>query len=587
MGSYKNTKSAYAGLISIISIYILLIILILIFASKVLLEISSNGSFTSLTFIPLAMVLPIFLIATIIFNILKLIRQRRKKQPGSSFKTKLLIFFTFITILSSIPQGILAVSFINTALKSWFSSGTEEALKGGLDIAIEYNRLSMENIAGFRDSIIFENIILNSDFSPDRIWKNIRGSSPAISSITLFDSNGVEIFSRSKENIHINVNLFNLEDGVVTRSKEGNLSILKTRKDFLQGKGNVYAVLTILLPENFDQNAKKITDTLKLFTKNREFQDTFFWIIILFYIYFSLPIILLAILTSFLLSEEIIQPIAYLENAINKVVQGDYSYRILPHSKDDLGNLVNSFNDMVSELELSRNNYVHTEKVTAWQEIAQRMAHEIKNPLTPIKLSAQRILKKYKTDPESIESILEPAVDAIIGEVENLTQLLSQFKDFAKMPSPIKESIQLKSLVTEASLLYSESSSRITLNLDDLEDTELKGDRGQLQRVFSNLISNSFEAISDTGTVVIRSEINRKGKKYYCRIMITDTGTGIEPEMKKLVFNPYFTTKEGGTGLGLPIVERIVTDHKGIIWYETEREVGTTFFIELPLEDGK
>ncbi len=587
MGSYKNTKSAYAGLISIISIYILLIILILIFASKVLLEISSNGSFTSLTFIPLAMVLPIFLIATIIFNILKLIRQRRKKQPGSNFKTKLLIFFTFITILSSIPQGILAVSFINTALKSWFSSGTEEALKGGLDIAIEYNRLSMENIAGFRDSIIFENIILNSDFSPDRIWKNIRGSSPAISSITLFDSNGVEIFSRSKENIHINVNLFNLEDGVVTRSKEGNLSILKTRKDFLQGKGNVYAVLTILLPENFDQNAKKITDTLKLFTKNREFQDTFFWIIILFYIYFSLPIILLAILTSFLLSEEIIQPIAYLENAINKVVQGDYSYRILPHSKDDLGNLVNSFNDMVSELELSRNNYVHTEKVTAWQEIAQRMAHEIKNPLTPIKLSAQRILKKYKTDPESIESILEPAVDAIIGEVENLTQLLSQFKDFAKMPSPIKESIQLKSLVTEASLLYSESSSRITLNLDDLEDTELKGDRGQLQRVFSNLISNSFEAISDTGTVVIRSEINRKGKKYYCRIMITDTGTGIEPEMKKLVFNPYFTTKEGGTGLGLPIVERIVTDHKGIIWYETEREVGTTFFIELPLEDGK
>lgn len=585
MGSYKNTKSAYAGLISIVSIYILLIILILIFASKVLLEISSNGSFSSLTFIPFAMVLPIFLIATIIFNIIKLLKQRRKNQPGSNFKTKLLIFFTFITILSSIPQGILAVSFINTAIKSWFSSGTEEALKGGLNIAIEYNRSSMENIASFRDSFIFESIILNPDSTPDRIWKNIQGAFPAISSITLFDFNGIEIFYRSKEFEKIEVNLFNLEDGVVTRSKKGNITILKTRKDFRKEGKNVYSVLTILLPENFDQNAKKITDALKLFTQNREFQETFFWIIILFYIYFSLPIILLAILTSFLLSEEIIQPIAHLENAINRVVKGDYSYRILPHSKDDLGNLVNSFNDMVSELELSRNNYVHTEKVTAWQEIAQRMAHEIKNPLTPIKLSAQRILKKYKTDPESIEAILEPAVDAIISEVENLTQLLSQFKDFARMPSPIKESIQLKSLVTEASRLYSESSSNITLNLDGLEDTELKGDRGQIQRVFSNLISNSYDAISNAGTVSIRSEIIRKGKNYYCRIMITDNGTGIEPSMKKLVFNPYFTTKEGGTGLGLPIVERIVTDHKGIIWYESEREVGTTFFIELPMED--
>ncbi|MEA1911855.1 MAG: ATP-binding protein, partial [Spirochaetota bacterium] len=307
--------------------------------------------------------------------------------------------------------------------------------------------------------------------------------------------------------------------------------------------------------------------------------------VILFYTYFSLPIILLSILTSFLLSEEIIQPIAHLENAISRVVKGDYSYRILTHSKDDLANLVNSFNDMVSELELSRNNYVHTEKVTAWQEIAQRMAHEVKNPLTPIKLSAQRILKKFKENPESIESILEPAVDAIISEVENLTQLLSQFKDFAKMPSPLQESIWLKDLAEEVSLLYSEPYSRITLDLNSLENTEIKGDRGQIQRVFSNLVSNSFDSITDKGTVKIRSEIIRKGKMFYCRIMITDTGTGIDPNMKKIIFNPYFTTKEGGTGLGLPIVDRIITDHKGTIWYESEINVGTTFFIELPMED--
>jgi len=585
MGSYKNTKSAYAGLISIVSIYILLIILVIFFANKVLLGISSNESFSSLTFIPLALVLPIFLIATIIYNIIKLLRQKRKKKSGSNLKARLLIFFTFITILSSIPQGILAVNFINTAMKSWFSSGTEEALKGGLDIALEYNRSSMENIAIFRDSFIFENIILNTDFSPERIWRNIKGAFPAISSISLFDSNGVEILFRSKENEPEIGNSLNLENGVVTRSKEENRSIIRTRKDFIQNGKEIYVVLAIILPKNFDQNARNLTDVLKIFTQNKNFQKSFFFALIVFYTYFSLPIILLSILTSFLLSEEIIQPIAHLENAIKKVVQGDYSYRILTHSKDDLSNLVNSFNDMVSELELSRNNFVHTEKVTAWQEIAQRMAHEIKNPLTPIKLSAQRILKKFKENPESIETILEPAVDAIINEVENLTQLLSQFKDFARMPSPLKESILLKELVTEVSRLYSESSSRISIDLKGLENTELNGDRGQIQRVFSNLISNSIDAISDEGKILIQSEIIRKDKNYYCRILITDTGTGIESNMKKLIFNPYFTTKEGGTGLGLPIVERIITDHKGIIWYESEKEVGTTFFIELPMED--
>jgi two-component system, NtrC family, nitrogen regulation sensor histidine kinase NtrY len=584
MSSYRNTKSAYAGLVSIVAIYILLIILVLIFANEVLLEFTAGDSFPSLTYIPLAMVLPIFLIATIIYNILKLFKQKRKKQPGSYFKIKLLIFFTFITILSSIPQGILAINFINTSMKSWFSSEIENALKGGLDIAIEFNRSSTENLAVFRDSFVFENIILNPESTPDRTWKNVSTAFPSISSLAVFDSKGNEIFLRSKGTKPDSSNLWNLENEKVIRFKEGNISILRTRKDFILHDKTIHAVLTILLPEGFDQNARDITNALKLFSQNKS-QENFLFILILFYTYFSLPIMLLSILTSFLLSEEIIQPIAHLEEAIRRVIQGDYSYRILPHSKNDLANLVNSFNFMVSELELSRTNLVHTEKVTAWQEIAQRMAHEIKNPLTPIKLSAQRILKKFKLNPNSMDTILEPAVDAIINEVENLTQLLSQFKDFAKMPSPIKEDIQLKNLVTDVSQLYSESYSHILLDFDNLEEIELKGDKSQLQRVFTNLISNAFESINGEGTVTVRSEIIRKGETSYCRIMITDTGSGIERDIKKLIFNPYFTTKEGGTGLGLPIVERIVTDHKGIIWYESEKGVGTTFFIELPMED--
>jgi len=585
MSSYKNTKSAYAGLISIVSIYIMLIILVIFFANKVLLEISKGESFSNLVFIPLAMVLPIFLIATIIYNLAKLIRQKRKKQPGSYFKIKLLIFFTFVTVLSSIPQGILAVNFINTSMKSWFSSDIEKALRGGLDIAIKVNRSSMENIAIIRDSFVFENIIINAESTPDRIWKNINTVFPSISSIGVYDTQNKEIFFRSKKQISQILPPANLGNGIVIRSKKGSFSVIQTRRNFIKNDKQLYAVISVLLPENFDQNARKITEALEFFSQNKSFKKNFFFILILFYTYFSLPIMLLSILTSFLLSEDIIQPIAHLEEAIRKVIAGDYSYRIIPHSKDDLADLVNSFNLMVSKVELSRTNLVHTEKVTAWQEIAQRMAHEIKNPLTPIKLSAQRILKRYQSEPQSIGTILEPAIDAIISEVENLTQLLSQFKDFARMPSPLKEDFQLIPLVLGASCLYTESNSKVLLDTSNLKDFHLRGDKGQLQRVFSNLISNSFDAITEEGVIVIKSILIKKGETQYCRIIITDTGEGIDPDVKELIFNPYFTTKDGGTGLGLPIVERIIADHQGVIWFESEQKVGTTFFIELPMEE--
>ncbi|MCK5674083.1 MAG: GHKL domain-containing protein, partial [Spirochaetales bacterium] len=159
-----------------------------------------------------------------------------------------------------------------------------------------------------------------------------------------------------------------------------------------------------------------------------------------------------------------------------------------------------------------------------------------------------------------------------------------QFKDFAKMPSPVREDIELKNLITDVSSLYSESYPDISLNFEGLEDIRLKGDKGQIQRVFSNLISNSFEAIKGAGTVTVRTETVRKGNTHYCRIQITDTGTGVDPDLKKQIFDPYFTTREGGTGLGLPIVERIISDHKGVIWYESELTVGTTFYLELPME---
>ena len=247
--------------------------------------------------------------------------------------------------------------------------------------------------------------------------------------------------------------------------------------------------------------------------------------------------------------------------------------------------LTNSFNKMISELDRSRKKIIQTEKVAAWQEIAQRLAHEIRNPLTPIKLSAQRILKKHQTDKDEMEKILVPALTAIIKEVDNLNDLLSEFRDFSRLPAPTLEECDLKGLIEDVCKTYRSSSPLISFHLDLLdENLKIKIDPLQIKQVFANLFKNAAEALRGSGEIHVRADLVKKGNSDYCRIQVQDTGSGIKEDNQAQVFNPYFTTKTHGTGLGLAIVERIIFDHQGQIWFESQNDVGTTFFIDLPMQ---
>ncbi len=580
----KPAPPLLSGVISILLLYIVLIIMILLFAGKILSDISTGVSLTQLRYLGFSLVLPLFLIVSIIINIIKLIKQKKNKSPGATFKTKLLIFFTFISLLSSIPQGILAISFINTTIESWFSSGTGEAMTGGLQIAIDYNKLVASEIKTFNSSRIYENILDQMFASPDRMWLTLKSIHPMINSLAIFAPGGKAVISRSDGTIADTSFNLTMREGVLSRSKQGKTTILRIYRNFTVNDIRYYAVISTAFPDNFDRYAGSITHALQLYSQFRKFHSAFFLALILFFTYFSLPILLLSILTSFLLSDEIIKPVVHLEEAIGRVMEGDYTHRILSKQKDDLANLVNSFNRMVAELEQSRQSLVQNEKVSAWQEIAQRMAHEIKNPLTPIKLSAQRILKKYREDPESLGKILPSSIDAIIFEVENLTKLIQQFRDFAQMPVSHMVQVNLRKHFEQLVLLYSGSFPEIKVDISGVKDISLTADPDQIKSIFSNIVSNAVDSFKgEKGTIRIRSDEIIKGTITYCRIQIQDTGEGIKAEDKSKVFHPYFTTKEKGTGLGLPIVERIVAEHRGQIWFESERGVGTTFFIDLPV----
>jgi nitrogen fixation/metabolism regulation signal transduction histidine kinase len=243
---------------------------------------------------------------------------------------------------------------------------------------------------------------------------------------------------------------------------------------------------------------------------------------------------------------------------------------------------------MVSELSHSREKLKQSEKISAWQEIAQRLAHEIKNPLTPIKLSAQRILKKYAAGPQSkteeFQKVLEASISAIVREVDNLNDLLVEFREFARLPMPRLQPIALRELVEEVAEMYTNLSSIVTIDSSHInEESLIRGDPNQIKQVFANLLRNAIQAMSKGGEISVRSAVVDKEDHRYCRIWIKDSGEGIPEEIRTRVFEPYFTSKREGTGLGLAIVERIIFDHDGNIWFETQEGVGTTFIIDLPL----
>lgn len=582
-----NTSRSLTTVLAVMAIYIFLIVLILVFADQLLEDIYGQGTSDNLFLIPLAIVLPLFLLTTIGYNVIKIIKSLKVNAPGAKFKIRLIMFFVLISLLSSIPQGVLAFTFVNYSMNSLFSRGAGEAISGGVDIALKYDREKYRNLESYLSGTHFDNLFSRyGTNSPDRFWETIQYTSPDVDSIQLFDAQGSSVFFRGDTRAQLEeLSSSKQFEGIQSESYQEMNKILQAVM-IMEGRGGqYYLAISVVYPDFFTKRAELLTRVGETYRQLQEFQRYYKIGLWLFYLYFAFPIFLLSILLGILLGDEITGPIISLEEATHRIAEGDYSFRILHRERGELSYFVSSFNSMLAELEKSRTKTLQTEKVTAWQEIAQRMAHEIKNPLTPIKLSAQRILRKHQSNPEELGIIIEPAIKSIITEVDNLTRLLSEFRDFSRQPSPSIQQVNIIGILHEVMQIHRNNDKRIPIEIvTNEEDVIALIDKDQIKRVFTNLVKNALDAIEDSGNVFIRVDLVRKGNKQYCRIQVQDTGSGIGEEFHNKVFNPYFTTKDHGTGLGLPIVERIIFDHNGQIWFESESGMGTTFFIDLPME---
>lgn len=292
------------------------------------------------------------------------------------------------------------------------------------------------------------------------------------------------------------------------------------------------------------------------------------------YSIFIFVFLILTVLIIFLISFGLItRPLARLQSATKELARGNLNIRVRESKFSPINDLIVSFNAMTAELVENRNKLLEAEKEVMWREMAQVMAHEIKNPLTPIRLQMQRMEHKYLMGSDDFEKIFNDGVKIVNEEVENLQTLVNQFRNFARMPSASFEKYDLKTQIEEILMPYE---SQVDLQADiDRDLPEFYGDKMQMKQVFVNLIQNAIQSMDSDLTLRVGCH-HEKGKFV---ITIEDHGNGIDKEDQEKIFQPYFTRKKKGTGLGLAIVKRIVQTHEGTIKVESEKGKGTRFTI--------
>jgi len=394
------------------------------------------------------------------------------------------------------------------------------------------------------------------------------------------------------------INIYNLNGDLVASSRpqifqEGLLStkmnaiaFYKLREEqklqyiHTESIGNM-DYLSSYLP--FRNNRDEIISYLNLpyFSKQKEIRNEISNFLIA-YINIYILLIALAIFITVLVSRYVTKPLKMIREKLGQIKLGNLDEKIYWQREDEIGGLINEYNRMLEELAQNAEILARSERETAWREMAKQVAHEIKNPLTPMKLSVQHLKKAWDDNSPEWEEKLKRFTETIVEQIDTLSDIASEFSDFAKMPRSRIEEIELPSVVKNAIDLFGDIPNIIiTYYYDEDVDFTIRADRNQMLRVFNNLIKNSIQAIGKKTNGRIEITIEKHGE--HCIVEVKDNGKGIPKDQAIKIFSPSFTTKSGGMGLGLSIVKSIIDGIGGEIIFESSPGIGTLFIIKLPL----
>jgi two-component system nitrogen regulation sensor histidine kinase NtrY len=704
-------------IIGIISFLILVLFTIEIKFPQMWGKIPVANNIIVFSLININIILILLLIFLVIRNLVKLIFERKRKVLGAKLRTKLVAAFISLSLVPTFILFLVAVGFITNSVEHWFSAQVEQSLEGSLGVAQTYNR----------------------DFAKQTVLNTQKISRSLSQHESLRGEKGRMLLKESLESKRKEYNLSTV--AILWRGEKDLIQVedpaihgisLDLPKDFLEvgfsgkeasrtlpvGEGEMIAgiapifftleggettgvvVATHFLSKSLTAKMQEISNAFRDYKQLKIMKKPIKSSYMMALLMVTLLIVFSATWFGFHLAKDITVPIKDLAEATGRIASGDLNFRIQMKAADEIGMLVQSFNQMTGDLQVSRSELeqrkkymeivlknvaagvisidekgkittintsaeqmleikgeailekdfsealpkeyvgqiepllnelkssgkdsmerqltvnlkgkslsllinltnlkdeegkslgivavfddltqlIKAQRMAAWREVARRIAHEIKNPLTPIQLSAERLRKRYLEKLQPDGTVFDECTRTIVKQVEELKGMVNEFSNFARMPACQPTPNHLNEIIQEALILFQGGQRPIQFEFIPDELPVLNIDRDQMKRVMINLIKNSLAAIGDEGKIRIRTKYD--SKLQIVRLEVSDDGRGIPDEDKERLFEPYFSTRKSGTGLGLTIVNAIISDHNGYIRVRDNTPKGTTFLIELPV----
>jgi two-component system, NtrC family, nitrogen regulation sensor histidine kinase NtrY len=504
----------------------------------------------------------ILFVCTNIFMLMVSLNKKGALKPGS-MKNKIQVSIMSILLLSLILTGGISYYFI--------LDGYKQRQYQNLQDKVRSVQVEVEHKIG-NEQKLHEDIRNYTEFSL------IKFSNVFFTDINLFDLDGL-LFASSRSEIYEN----GLQGRFIRPQAYKELSLQNSGMVIIEEQIGSLKYLSAYVPFRNYNNEVIAYLNLPYFSHQDEFQKEISEFIMAFTNVFMI-LLLASILIGVFIGNQLTKPLALIQEKIRSINIEKKGDKIDYSRKDELGGLIKEYNRKIDELAVSAQKLAQSERESAWREMAKQIAHEIKNPLTPMKLSVQHLEHSYDPQNKEWHKTLKKMSKTIIEQIDTLSAIATEFSNFAKMPIPQNEKVNLiNKIYNSVELFQQENNITITFINNNLEEAIINADKEQILRVFNNLIKNSIQAIPDEKQGIIEIEITHESKYYVVRL--SDNGSGISEEMQTKIFQPNFTTKSSGMGLGLSMVRNIIVNIGGEIWFETELDKGTSFFIRFPKPD--